>query len=104
MASVYDATNPNLSKFQTHGGKLILYYGFSDPSIPPTGTLAYYSTVVKQMEGLNATHKFAQLFMFPGVYHCGGGYGHSHFDMVTAVTAWVEHDTASDKNTHGNSV
>jgi hypothetical protein len=82
MASLYDATNPDLSKFQAHGGKLIMYHGFSDPSIVPTGTLAYYAAVVKQMGGLDATQKFARLFMFPGVYHCGGGYGPSHFDMV----------------------
>jgi Tannase and feruloyl esterase len=35
--------------------------------------------------------------MFPGVYHCGGGYGPSHFDMATAITAWVEHSIAPDK-------
>jgi len=53
MASVYDATNSNLSKFRAHGGKLILYHGYSDPSIVSTGTLAYYSAVVKQMGGLD---------------------------------------------------
>ena len=55
MASLYDATDPDLSKFQTHGGKLIMYHGFSDPSIVPTGTLAYYAAVVKQMRGLDTT-------------------------------------------------
>jgi hypothetical protein len=35
MASVYYATNPDLSKFQAHGGKLIMYHGLSDPSIVP---------------------------------------------------------------------
>jgi hypothetical protein len=49
------------------------------------------------MSGVDATQKFARLFMFPGVYNCGGGYGPSHFDMVTAITAWVEHGTAPDK-------
>ena len=49
------------------------------------------------MGGLDATQKFARLFLFPGVYYCGGGYGPSHFDMVTAITAWVEHGTAPDK-------
>jgi hypothetical protein len=33
MANVYDATNLDLSKFQAHGGKLIMYHGFSDPSL-----------------------------------------------------------------------
>lgn len=97
MTSVYDATNTDLSKFQAHGGKLLIYHGFSDPSIVPTGTLAYYAAVVKQMGGLDATQKFARLFMFPGVYHCGSGYGPSHFDMVIAITAWVEHGNAPNK-------
>jgi Tannase and feruloyl esterase len=97
MASVYDATNPDLSEFQARGGKLILWHGYSDPSIVPTGTLDYYSAVVKQMGGLDATQNFARLFMLPGVYHCGGGYGPSHFDMVTAITAWVEYGIAPDK-------
>jgi len=97
MANVYDATNPDMSKFQAYGGKLILYHGFSDPSIVPTGTLAYYAVMVKQMGELDATQNFARLFMFPGVYHCGGGYGPSHFDMVTAISAWVEHGIAPDK-------
>jgi feruloyl esterase len=97
MASVYDATNPDLSNFQERGGKFILYHGFSDPSIVPSGTIAYYSAVVKQMGGLDTTQKFVRLFMFPGVYHCGGGYGPNHFDMVNAITAWVEHGIPPDK-------
>jgi hypothetical protein len=60
-------------------------------------TLAYYAAVVKQMGELDTIQKFARLFMFPGVYHCGGGYGPSHFDMVTTITAWVEHGTAPNK-------
>ena len=30
-----NATNPDLHAFQLHGGKLILYHGWSDPAIPP---------------------------------------------------------------------
>jgi len=77
MAKVYDATNPDLNRFQSNGCKLILYRDWSDPSIVPTGMPAYYSAVVKQMEGLDTTHEFARLFVFPGVYHCGAGYGPS---------------------------
>jgi hypothetical protein len=35
--------------------------------------------------------------MFPDVYLCGGEYGPSHFDIVSAITAWVEHGTAPNK-------
>src|SRR6266487_3025327 len=45
----------------------------------------------------SATQQFARLFMFPGVYHCGNGYGPYHFDLVTTITNWVEHGTAPSK-------
>jgi len=35
------------------------------------------------MGGLQATQRFARLFMLPSVYHCGGGFGPSQFDMTT---------------------
>ena len=35
--------------------------------------------------------------MFPDVYLCGGEYGPSHFDIVSAITAWVEHGPAPNK-------
>lgn len=94
MAAVYDASSPDLSAFRDHGGKLILYHGWADDSISPEGTVVYYDSVVQEMGGLEATQEFARLFMFPGVYHCSGGYGPSHFDMVTPITAWVEQGEA----------
>jgi hypothetical protein len=96
-AAQYDATNADLSAFRGHGGKLILWHGLADPSIPSLGTSAYYQALVKQMGGLSATRQFARMFLFPGVYHCGQGYGPAHFDLVTAITNWVEHGTAPSK-------
>jgi feruloyl esterase len=97
MASVYDASNPDLSAFRNRGGKLILYHGWADDSISPEGTIAYYEAVQQQMGGLEATREFTRLFMFPGVYHCSGGYGPSHFEMFTPITAWVEHGIAPEQ-------
>jgi hypothetical protein len=84
-----DATDPNLSAFEKAGGKLILWAGYADPAISPVGTLSYYQAVIKTMGGLNATDKFARLFLLPGVAHCGGGQGPSTFDALTAITEWV---------------
>jgi feruloyl esterase len=94
MAAVYDASNPDLSALRDRGGKLILYHGWSDDSISPLGTIAYYAALQQQMGGQEATQRFARLFMFPGVYHCSGGYGPSHWDMVTPITDWVERGVA----------
>jgi hypothetical protein len=49
------------------------------------------------MRGLDTTQKFGSLFMFPRVCHYSGGYGQSHFDMVTAIAGCIEHGTAPDR-------
>ena len=97
MASVYNASGADLSTFRDRGGKLILYHGWADDSISPTGTIAYYAALQQQMGGLEATQRFARLFMFPGVYHCSGGEGPSHWDMVNPITDWVKRGVTPDQ-------
>lgn len=84
-----DATDPDLSAFEKAGGKLILWAGYADPAINPAGTISYYQAVTRRMGGLDATERFARLFLLPGVAHCGGGQGPDDFDALTAITAWV---------------
>jgi feruloyl esterase len=36
------------------------------------------------------------MFMAPGMDHCAGGAGPSHFNMTTALTDWVEHGNAPE--------
>ncbi len=90
LGKVYNATNPNLKAFRDRGGKLLLYHGWSDPAIPPQGTIAYYQAVQDTMGGLAKVQQFARLFMLPGMYHCQGGTGPSHVDFLTPVVTWVE--------------
>jgi hypothetical protein len=97
LAGLYDATDPDLSAFKRAGGKLILWHGWADQAIPPTGTVAYYQAVRDRMGGLAATQRFARLFMFPGMYHCGGGTGPSAFDLLTPLLNWVETGAAPDR-------
>jgi feruloyl esterase len=51
------------------------------------------------MGGPRATQQFARLFMFPTVYHCGGGYANSSFDLVYPMVQWVEDGTAPSQIT-----
>jgi feruloyl esterase len=81
------ATNPNLTAFFAHGGKLILYHGWTDPLIAPRNTIDYYKSVLRGAEAESSV----RLFMAPGMDHCAGGAGPSQFDMTTALTDWVEH-------------
>lgn len=84
-----DATNPDLRPFASHGGKLILWHGWSDDSIAPMISIAYYRAVQKEI-GVEEADRFVRLFMLPGVGHCGGGDGFSQIDTLTPLMAWVE--------------
>ena len=42
FGGIYDATDPDLSAFRAHGGKLIIYHGWADQAIPPFATIDYY--------------------------------------------------------------
>ena len=97
LAGLYDAIDPDLTAFRNAGGKLILWHGWADQAIPPTGTVAYYQAVQDRMGGLASTQKFARLFMFPGVLHCGGGTAPNTFDLLTSLMNWVENKAAPTK-------
>lgn len=89
LHALNDATNPDIGAFASHGGKLILYHGWSDPHISPINTIAYYQAMRATLSG-NTVDSFARLFLFPGMYHCGGGDGPAEFDILTPLMAWVE--------------
>ncbi|MBV9547423.1 MAG: tannase/feruloyl esterase family alpha/beta hydrolase, partial [Chloroflexi bacterium] len=65
--------DPDLSRFKARGVKLILYHGWTDPLIPPRGTVDYYAAVERAMGSPEHTCDFARLFMFPATIHRGGG-------------------------------
>lgn len=90
---LYDATNPDLSAFAAHGGKLILWHGWADPHISPLNTIAYHEAVHRTMGDARA-QAFERLYLLPGVSHCGGGQGPNQLDLLTPMLDWVEHGTA----------
>ncbi len=92
--SVLDAVNPDLRAFKEHGGKLILYHGWSDNLIAPMESVDYYNHVVHAMGGQAETEDFARLFMIPGMAHCSGGPGTGAFDRMAPIENWVEHGVA----------
>ena len=87
---VMNATNPNLTSYFGHDGKLLLYHGWSDPNITPLATVQYYKSVVDTMGGAAKTSHNVRLFLEPGMGHCGGGEGPNVFDKVGALEQWVE--------------
>jgi feruloyl esterase len=114
LASVINTTDPNIKGFQAHGGKLLLYHGWTDPTISPLETINYYKSAVADVTGthpadvaqenettflqrVEQTADFIRLFMIPGMDHCGGGPGPNHFDAFSSLVNWVEHKQAPEK-------
>jgi len=93
---IMNATNPDMSAFFSHGGKLLLYHGWSDPQVPTLNTIKYYNSVVKHLGGESKAADRVRLFLAPGMGHCGGGEGPSAFDKVGPLEQWVEHNKAPE--------
>lgn len=95
-AAILNAIDPNLKTFKAHGGKLLMYHGWSDPHISPGASLDYYKSVVTAMGGRAKTEDFARLFMVPGMWHCRGGLAPDTFDKEDVIAKWVEHGVVPD--------
>jgi len=89
-----DAKNPDLSKFKSRGGKLVMTYGWADSILQPLMGVNYYEQAVSKNGP--QTRDFFRLFMVPGMAHCGGGIGPDRNDAVTAVIDWVEKGKAPE--------
>jgi feruloyl esterase len=98
MGQRLNATDPNLKAFRNRGGKLVMYHGWSDNFLAPTNTIDYYNNVVSKM-GRKDADSFTQLYMVPGMQHCGGGPGPNSFGgpITAALERWVEQGSAPDK-------
>jgi feruloyl esterase len=91
------AIDPDLKKFVSHGGKLILYHGWSDNLIAPLNSVNYFTSVASKLGGQEKTEESVRLFMAPGMGHCSGGDGPNTFDMVSALEQWVEQGKAPER-------
>lgn len=108
-SAIMNATDPDLERFKSHGGKLILYHGWNDPAISALNTIDYYDRILGKM-GRQNSKSFLRLYMLPGVQHCGGGPGPVFSDerhapgsadpqhsVQLALEQWVEKGVAPSK-------
>jgi hypothetical protein len=96
-----------LAEYLRSGKKIIVWHGADDTLVSHLDTVRSYRRMV-DAAGRHAEN--ARLYTPPGVEHCGGGPGASAFDLLTALTRWVEKaraphtPTASKLDADGNVV
>ena len=95
MAAIMNATDPDLTPFYAHGGKLILSHGWADVGLNPLATVKYYEAIGRAM-GKDVRGQFVRLFMVPGMYHCSGGPGPDLYRDLEALETWVEQGRAPE--------
>ena len=73
-----ETTWPDLTPFNTSGGKVIYFHGESDSSIPTASSVRYYESVRSIMyptlsfnDSTAALNEWYRLFLVPGAGHCG---------------------------------
>ncbi|MFG1653694.1 tannase/feruloyl esterase family alpha/beta hydrolase [Micromonospora sp. NPDC049275] len=95
--AIYNATDSDLSEFRARGGRLILYHGWADPSVPPFSTVDYYAAVQRR----GGSEAFTRLYMVPAGYHCLFGPEPTEHpsevgipEFLQPLMDWVERDVA----------
>jgi feruloyl esterase len=103
-----NATDPDLTAFREHGGKLILFHGWSDPAIATENSINYYESVLSNL-GPTRGQSFIRLFLAPGMQHCEYGPGPDSFgqngfdrgdpqhDLESALELWVEQGSPPER-------
>ncbi|KAF2013975.1 Tannase 30 kDa subunit [Aaosphaeria arxii CBS 175.79] len=93
-------TLPDLTPFQSSGGKLLHYHGESDPSIPAASSVHYWQSVrdimypgLSDAESRDALSDWYQFYLVPGAAHCGSNSlqpGPYPVDNMATIIDWVE--------------
>jgi len=91
LSPLIDAFDPDLTRFAAHGGRLLIYYGGSDPLTPPEDSVHYFEKVeatASTRKGAQPVGDYLRLFILPGMDHCGGGAGDDQFDGLGLLDSW----------------
>ncbi len=114
-----DSTNPDLSAFYKHGGKMIVTIGTNDTLSSPGSQLDYFQSVIDKL-GQGTVDAFARFFVIPQTGHGLSGNSYSingddqpnqpapvpnQYDKRNILFAWVEKNEAPAKTlvvTSGN--
>jgi hypothetical protein len=92
VSKLMDSTNPDLSRFSTRGGKLVILEHMADYAQSPYAGIRYFENVQRKL-GADKTVEFARLYVAPGVDHVGSG-APANVDMLGVLVDWVENGKA----------
>jgi feruloyl esterase len=92
VSALMDSTDPDLSRFMAHGGKLIMLEHMSDYAQSPYAGIGYFASVEARL-GKDQVRGFARLYTAPGVDHVGSG-APANVDILAALSDWVERGKA----------
>ena len=95
LSKLMDPTDPDLSAFADHGGKLLLWYGTADTCVSIYRTAQYFDAIEQRM-GAQKVAAFARFLVTPHVGHENDGPGPGAVDLVTAMDTWIERGTPPD--------
>ena len=84
----------NLKPFVDHGGKLMLYIGWTDYH-NPMNVAGYYNAALKSAGSKGKDS--LRLFLIPGMDHCSGGAGCDTFEKLGQLEQWVESRKAPEQ-------
>lgn len=86
LSQLFDATDPDLSRFAARGGKLIILHPSADNAAPLTMAAEYHGSVVQKL-GAVATDRFMRLYVPAGGSHNVGGTG--QLNALGILEDWV---------------
>jgi feruloyl esterase len=86
LSNLFDATDPDLSRFAARGGKLIVVHPSADNASPLTLAAEYYGSVVASL-GQQRTDGFMRLYVPAGGSHNVGG--PSQVNALAMLEDWV---------------
>jgi len=108
ISQILDSTNPDLTAFLKHGGKMIVTIGTGDTIASPGAQLDYFQSVIGKM-GRSTVNSFARFFVIPEAGHGLSGYSFyldgdgkkieetelpHQFDSFALLRDWVEQNKA----------
>jgi feruloyl esterase len=93
IEGIYDfsANTAPLARYLRSGKKMIVWHGTEDTGLSHFDTVRTYEQMA---EAAGDDAENARLYTPAGVLHCGGGPGADRFDMIGAITDWVENGHA----------